>query len=86
MKTRYCDEIARLLFLDHPFYRDAFKAKPGAFVKAVKEKVETLPQALTETANTKARTRHQTAVMQVTEDSLLHPQVWKSEYEIEFFR
>lgn len=41
LKTRCHDEIARFLFATHPRFAEAYRVKPGAFVKAVKDRVQT---------------------------------------------
>ncbi|KAG9002561.1 hypothetical protein FRB94_005815 [Tulasnella sp. JGI-2019a] len=56
-KTRCHDEIARFLFATHLHFAEAYHLKPGAFARAVRDRVETLSDALAVAALQKARTR-----------------------------
>ncbi|KAG8958913.1 hypothetical protein FRC00_002158 [Tulasnella sp. 408] len=77
-KIRYCDELARALFARHPHFAQPYKAKPSAYAKAVKEKVEGFPTFFKARALNRARTRRSLAEAEQNISSALRStSLWK---------
>ncbi|KIO31266.1 hypothetical protein M407DRAFT_19645 [Tulasnella calospora MUT 4182] len=77
-KIRYCDELARALFARHPNFAEPYRAKPSAYARAVKEKVEGFPTFFKARALSRARTRRSLAeVEQNVSSALRSTTLWK---------